>query len=129
VRVKVLVVDDNRGIREGLAEVFAVVGGFQVLEAEGVLQALEVLRRERPDAILLDLVMQGVSGQALLTYLELMPGLSDIPVVVMSAARSVAAPGRVVLEKPFAVEHLLEALRAAADPERRERATPAPSRG
>ncbi|MEK7552023.1 MAG: response regulator [Patescibacteria group bacterium] len=47
-------------------------------------EALELLKKEKPDLILLDLLLPGISGFEVLEYIKKDPGLKDIPVIVLS---------------------------------------------
>ena len=57
----VLIVEDEDGIRE-LMRLFLVKKGYEILEAEDGFEALDVLSKENPDLILLDIEMPGMSG-------------------------------------------------------------------
>jgi DNA-binding NtrC family response regulator len=82
----VLVVDDEPGVRESIRMLLK--GACDVVTAGTVDQALELLARTPVDLILLDLVLPGRSGLALLTELAERGPLP--PVVVISATRTVA---------------------------------------
>ena len=105
----VLVVDDEPGLR---AVVRAVLDneGYAVLEAAHGKAMLELLARERPDLVLLDVMMPGGDGREAFRELRTRADLADVPVVMMSAAvrpdgldPSIAA----FLRKPFDLDHLL----------------------
>ena len=80
----VLVVDDD-------AENVAILGtmllerGYEVRIARDGRSALESVRQQRPDVILLDVMMPGVPGMQVLHYLKLDPGSASIPVVMVTA--------------------------------------------
>lgn len=79
---KVLLVDDSGLARRGLRAIFE-PAGFQVVEAEDGMTALERYFLERPDIVILDLVMKGMYGLDVLSKLrELDP---DAKVIVVSA--------------------------------------------
>ena len=59
-----LVVDDELGVRESLRLVLR--DGFEVIPAESGEQALALLATERPDVVLLDILMPGIDGLAVL---------------------------------------------------------------
>ncbi|MEI8359670.1 MAG: response regulator, partial [Deltaproteobacteria bacterium] len=61
-RTRVLVVDDELGVRESLRLVLR--DGFEVIPAESGEQALALLATERPDVVLLDILMPGIDGLA-----------------------------------------------------------------
>lgn len=64
---RVLIVDDHAVVREGLARILAGAGeGWTVGEASSGFQALEWLRREHADLVIVDLSMPGMSGLELI---------------------------------------------------------------
>ena len=67
---KVLIADDDAFVRE-LVRVKLRVSGIEVVEASDGQEALEVIRRERPDLIILDLMMPKMSGQEAFEHLKL----------------------------------------------------------
>jgi two-component system, NtrC family, response regulator AtoC len=85
-RGTVMIVDDERHLRESLAELFA-ADGYTVLTASDGDDALEALRRATvaPDAIFLDLKMPGRDGIATLKELASRPATKHIPVIVITA--------------------------------------------
>jgi CheY-like chemotaxis protein len=90
---RVLVVDDDREIRETVVEVLG-DKGFEVVGAADGAEALAVLRDD-PDRswclVLLDLMMPIMDGRAFRTEQLADPALSNIPVVVVSAISDVGA--------------------------------------
>jgi DNA-binding response OmpR family regulator len=105
----ILVVDDERDIREGVAD-FLRLEGYPVVGAENGVAALAAIERARPRLILLDMRMPGMDGWALGRALK-ERGLR-IPVVVMTAARNARLWAREIdaddyLPKPFDLEELL----------------------
>lgn len=108
----VMVVEDDRSIRETLAEVLA-DEGFGVTWAANGAEALHLLQGARaPRLILLDLTMPIMDGWEFRKALREDPALARIPVVIISADRglaqkasSLAADG--YLAKPFHLEALL----------------------
>ena len=110
----VLVVDDEPNVREYLAQILR-DAGFHVLTACDGEEALEIIRRDRPDFISLDLVMPKKSGHKLLYEIRKDKELARIPVVIVTAhaqdelgrsdfrevmaSRVISGPG-VYLEKP-----------------------------
>ena len=70
-------------MRRLLVEKFA-KEGFGVVEAGGGKEALELLKKQKPTVILLDLVMPGIDGFEVLDKIRKDPDIKDIPVVVLS---------------------------------------------
>jgi DNA-binding response OmpR family regulator len=103
----VLVVDDERSIRL-LCRVNLSASGIDVLEAENGTKALELARRERPDLVLLDVMMPDVDGWTVARELAEDDRTREIPVVFLTA-RAEAADKRMgqqlggvgYLVKPF----------------------------
>jgi two-component system response regulator CpxR len=101
----VLVVDDDAEIRETLSALLE-HEGYTVLSAENGVQALDFLRRDHPNCMLLDLMMPVMSGWEVLEEIQESATLSSIPVVVVSA---MCAPGaRACLQKPVDLDELLQ---------------------
>jgi DNA-binding response OmpR family regulator len=108
---RVLVVDDDPSIQGFLAEALA-DEGYGVRTAANGREALAILQGWRPDLILLDLMMPEMDGWAFRGEQRAMADVSDVPVIVLSAARDLAAktgdlkPAQ-VFSKPFDLEALL----------------------
>jgi DNA-binding response OmpR family regulator len=85
----VLVVDDDRPMR-ALSRVSLEEAGFRVLEAAGGEEALELVRDERPDLILLDIMMPGISGWEVTSALLADRSTDQIPIIFISARRELA---------------------------------------
>lgn len=80
----ILVVDDEPNVRHYLQTVLE-DAGFRVLTAGDGVEALEIVRREKPDFISLDLVMPRKSGHKLLYELKRDRELARIPVLIVTA--------------------------------------------
>jgi two-component system, chemotaxis family, chemotaxis protein CheY len=106
----VLVVDDDPDILDAICDILD-AEGYRVSRARHGQEALEQVAAERPDIILLDLMMPVMDGVAFSQALRLRPGVNDVPIVVISAdgnpqrAAAVGAAG--YLAKPFDIEALL----------------------
>jgi DNA-binding response OmpR family regulator len=108
---KILVVDDEPPLRE---LVIVTLGDqYSCDEAVDGDAALERLRREPYDLVILDVMMPGLSGIDVLREMRSDKALKDVPVVVMSAWQStqdidaaLAAGADGFLPKPFRVEEL-----------------------
>jgi CheY-like chemotaxis protein len=84
VTCRVLVVDDESAIRL-LCRVNLGAAGIEVLEADNGTTALELARTERPDLVLLDVMMPGLDGWEVARELAADPRTRDIPVVFLTA--------------------------------------------
>jgi len=108
---RILVVDDDSAIRHMVAQLLA-AESYEVAEAENGARALDQVRAERPDGIVLDLMMPVMDGPTFLDDCRQMPGCADIPVVVMSATQNILdvasqAHVKACIAKPFDVEALV----------------------
>jgi diguanylate cyclase len=106
----VLVVDDEPVLRTIVREILH-EEGYAVIEAPDGRVMLEIMARQRPDLVLMDVMMPGVDGREAYRQLRSRPEHSDIPVVMMSAA--VPAHGldpsiAGFMAKPFDLTQLVE---------------------
>jgi CheY-like chemotaxis protein len=79
----VLVVDDDPAVRSLLRQLME-DQGYRTQVAENGQEALELARRERPDCILMDLMMPVLDGPSAIQELRNDPDLSRVPIVVVS---------------------------------------------
>ncbi len=82
---RVAILEDDPGARRLLRRILQARGPYQILEAENGREGLELIRRERPDLILLDLMMPEVDGFGVLEVLQSEEELQGIPVIVVTA--------------------------------------------
>ena len=116
---RVLVVDDDRAIREALAEALD-LEGYEVLTAPDGAQALEKVQHQRPHVVLLDLMMPIMDGWAFLRACREDQRCAETPVVVMSAysglAEEVSKLGAsACIAKPFELDVLLGSVERLAN--------------
>lgn len=113
----VLVVDDHRMVLLSTRLILS-TSGFRVVLCERGDQVLASVLRERPDVILLDIMMPGVDGWETLSQIKADPRTAEIPVVVFTArehlrgqrlARELGAAGYV--QKPYDADRLCALLR------------------
>ena len=114
--MRILVVDDDRAVRESLRRSLA-FNGYDVDVAADGGEAIDRLRAERPDALVLDVMMPRVGG--LETCRRLRADGDDVPILVLTARDAVGdrvegldAGADDYLTKPFALQELLARLRA-----------------
>ncbi len=92
--------------------------GFYVIGANGGIEGLETVRREKPDLILLDLMMPDMDGWEVYQQIKADPNLRTIPVIVVTAkAQSIdkvlglhIAKVDDYITKPFGPQELLESV-------------------
>jgi CheY-like chemotaxis protein len=111
---RILVVDDNASLRENLAECLE-AEGYSVSVAEDGERALAALAQGMPPAaVLLDLLMPGLSGRDIVARIRADPRLHAVRVVLTTGHPSPSARAGVAadefLPKPFGVKELLGAL-------------------
>ncbi len=82
---RVLCVEDDEDIRYILEFSLRQVGGYEVCAVASGAAALEVAPAFRPDLMLLDVMMPGLSGPQTLHRLRQLPGLAGVPVVFLTA--------------------------------------------
>ncbi|CAN5654500.1 N/A [soil metagenome] len=109
----VMVVDDEPDIVL-MVRLILELDGYDVLEASTGEDALEVLDRETPNALLLDIRLPGLDGWGVLDRLKRDSRLEETPVIMVSAhatpstsARALREGCRAYLTKPFDSEQLL----------------------
>ena len=109
----ILVVDDEQDVRDFLKSLLE-DNEYSVVVAEEGIQAWELVKKERPDLILLDLMMPEQTGTGLFRRLRDRKDFKDIPVIIISglAGRHVAVGKSVpVFDKPIDEESLLAKIR------------------
>ncbi len=109
-RKRVLVIDDDKPVRD-LETAILEQSGYAVIPASDGAVAVERLREQRPDLILLDLVMPKVDGWGVLEHVRSIP--DPPPVIVVSGLEEIVPPGHLsryvsgYVFKPFNVAHLV----------------------
>lgn len=116
---RVMVVDDSPTDKEQL-KTFLMRAGHDVIEADSGQRAIEMAKSQKPDCVVMDVVMPGVNGFQATRTLARDPATAAIPVVVVSAksqetdrlwAMRQGAKDYVV--KPVSEKKLIEAVTAA----------------
>lgn len=114
----ILVVDDCIDIARIIAR-YLESAGYRATTAANALQARELLEQSRFDALILDIMMPGISGTELLHNLRRNPATRDLPVILASARvghhgthfRS-EADADYCVGKPFTRQQIVQAVRA-----------------
>ncbi len=119
---KVVVVDDDRDIRDALEDALS-EHGYSVQVVSDGLKLVGALAVDRPDVILLDVAMSWISGFDLCAAIKQNPGYRSIPVVFISARGSaedvkqgLACGAEDYLTKPLDLDRLLARLDAILAP-------------
>jgi DNA-binding response OmpR family regulator len=108
---RILVVDDDVNIQAVLRYRLEAAGHIVLTAADGA-EALAVMKAERPDAVVLDLMMPRVDGIEVLDQMAREPILQSTPVLVLTARvdkiEAVRSYGTVVMQKPFSPRDVTE---------------------
>jgi signal transduction histidine kinase/CheY-like chemotaxis protein len=110
--LKVLVIDDSEGDRQLIRRVLENAGGYHVLEAANGPEGVALARRERPDLVILDLMMPEMDGFAVVEALREDPSTRSLPILVLTAKALTEEDRRRLNGR---IERLLQ--KAGADPE------------
>ena len=119
--IVVLVADDDPSIRRLIIAALK-RDGYRFLEAPTGKEALDLMRSEHPDVLVLDLMMPGVSGWDVLQARAAEPELLKIPVIVISASRAAEVAETMdqgicaFLPKPFDIIALSSLVRNCVPP-------------
>lgn len=105
---RILLIDDDQGIREVARTVLEMVGGYAVETAASGLEGLEQARTSPPDAIVLDVMMPGLDGPETFALLQEHAETCNVPVILLTAKTQAADRTRFaslgvagMLAKPF----------------------------
>jgi DNA-binding response OmpR family regulator len=119
---KIIIVDDDRETREMLKMALE-LEGYEVSQAANGLRLISSLHVDRPDAILLDVVMSWINGFELCRAVKKNEEFHDIPVVFISARKTqkdidagLAAGAVDYFSKPIDMERLLTRLAVLVTP-------------
>jgi threonine synthase len=120
---RIVILEDDRNAARLLRRILQARGDYQIFEAHDGCSGLELIRREQPDVILLDLMMPQVDGFGVLEALKDEEALADIPVVVVTAKEltmgerlRLSGQIKMLLQKgTFTDEELLEEILDALD--------------
>ena len=111
---KILVIDDEKDVLEVLRLVLS-RSGYEVTASSSGMEGLASAQSERPDLVLLDIMMQRMDGWEVLRALKSGAETRDIPVVILSARvepkdkiRGLQEGAVDYVTKPFAVREILE---------------------
>lgn len=106
----ILICDDDEGILD-VTSMVLVSYGYRVIPVINSLEAVEKVKVENPDLIILDLWMPGINGEQVAETLKANPETKEIPILIISASRD----GRQIaercgandfIEKPFDIKTL-----------------------
>ena len=108
---KILIADDQAPIRTLISTVLS--KDYQVLQATSGTEALKMIQQEKPDLVIMDILMPGMDGLTVCSQLKSDPATAKIPVVMLTIidydlnrrfAENLGADG--YLTKPFTADQL-----------------------
>ncbi|XUW99946.1 MAG: response regulator [Dehalogenimonas sp.] len=118
---KILIADDQAPIRNLISTVLS--KDYQVIQANTGTEALNMARQEKPDLVIMDILMPGMDGLTVCTQLKADPATAKIPVLMLTIidyelnrkfAENLGADGYVT--KPFTAEQLRQAVSSHLNP-------------
>jgi DNA-binding response OmpR family regulator len=111
-----MIIEDEADAAELFAEMMR-VNGFRVIKMFSSAPAIPIISQEKPDIILLDIMMPDISGLEVLRYMQREPELAKIPVIVVSAKSmpsdiktGLEAGASMYLTKPVGFQDLKQAV-------------------
>ncbi len=115
---RVLIIDDDTGIRKITQIALKAIAAWEVIEAVSGQTGLDLAEAEQPDAILLDVMMPGMDGIATLHHLKANPKTNAIPVILLTAKVQVSEqqefatlPIAGIIVKPFKAPDIVRQIR------------------
>lgn len=110
---RILVVDDDPATRALVSDVLE-LEGHEVRTVPDGFAALRQLQADRPDCVVLDVMMPGMDGHSVLDRLRRVPGCRDLPVIMLTAVTDAALAWQAwsqgvqgFMSKPFDAADLL----------------------
>ncbi len=114
---KILVVDDDEHILRSLSQ-YLELEDFDVVSASSGPEALQLFEQEKPDLLVLDVMMPGMDGFQVLESLRQNPETAHVPVLMLTARdqhndilKGYQMGATSYLVKPFNLDELVEAIR------------------
>ncbi|MCB0117882.1 MAG: response regulator [Anaerolineales bacterium] len=112
----VMIIEDEADAAELFSEMMR-VNGFRVIKMFSSAPAIPIIAQEKPDVILLDVMMPDISGLEVLRYIRREPELAGIPVIILSAKSmpgdiktGIEAGASLYLTKPVGFQDLKQAV-------------------
>ena len=112
----VMIIEDEAEAAELFSEMMR-LNGFRVIKMFSSAPAIPIISQEKPDVILLDVMMPDISGLEVLRYIRREPELASIPVIILSAKSmpgdirmGLGAGASMYLTKPVGFQDLKQAV-------------------
>ncbi len=119
---RVLIVEDEANIVLSL-EILLRRAGYETAATGDGEEALDLIRRDRPDVVLLDIMLPKRNGYEVCRAVKADPAISSIPVIMLTAKgqeveilKGLELGASAYIAKPFGNAEVLEAVRAALEP-------------
>lgn len=119
---RILVIDDEDGIREIVQICLEAVAGWQVLTAASGSEGLVTAQANQPDAILLDVMMPDMDGPTTFRQLQANAVTQNIPTILLTAKAKISEQQQFinlgvtgVITKPFKAHDLVNRIREILD--------------
>jgi len=117
---KILVIDDEEHFCRALKMGLEMKSAFQVLTATRGVEGIRMAKTQKPDLILLDIMMPGMAGTEVAEELSENPVTSSIPIIFVTAIvkedevrkRSGVSGGRIFVAKPVKIDELIKTMNA-----------------
>ncbi len=117
---RIAIVDDNPEVRRLVRRILQSQGNYTLFEATNGREAVELVQREQPNLIILDLMMPEMDGYAVMDELKKSPDTADIPIIVVTAKELTPAEKdrmrghiqRLMQKGDFMSDELLDEVRA-----------------
>ncbi len=82
---RIAIVDDNPDVRRLIRRILQSQGDYELFEAANGFEAVELIRSQRPNLVILDLMMPEMDGFAVMEALKADPNTAEIPIIVITA--------------------------------------------
>jgi len=112
----IMIIEDEVDAADMFGEMMR-VGGYRVIKVFSSGPAMAMISQEKPDVILLDVMMPDISGLEVLRYMRREPALASIPVIIVSAKNTptdiqngMDAGASMYLTKPVSFRDLKQAV-------------------
>jgi CheY-like chemotaxis protein len=81
---KILVVEDSATQRNIICKMLT-QSGYRILEAKNGYEALSIVEYERPDLVLLDIIMPGIDGYKVMSLMKALPDMGNVPIIMLTS--------------------------------------------
>ncbi|MGF1499850.1 MAG: response regulator [Elainellaceae cyanobacterium] len=116
---RILLIDDDPGIRQVVQVTFKVITSWETLVADACLMGIALAEAEQPDAILLDVMMPEMDGITAFHKMQENPATRKIPTILLTAKAQASKRERFaqlaiagVITKPFKPQDLVKQVRS-----------------